>query len=157
MQACKEVLSWGYFSSYAALTVQGALLDQESMLAWRACRVRPEICGPTAGDLPFNMLDHQQCVKSGQRGSFKQGSTHTSKATTEVVGLTALGFAHLVACSFQYVCLSLHPAPLIRGTHGSVLPKEQVAANGERQAARATKEAIFQLTSGSVALTARAT
>lgn len=149
----KEVLSWGYFSSYAALTVQAGLPDQELMLGWGGCRVRPGICGPGAGgDVPFNTPGHQQCVKSGQRGSFKQESTHTSKAATKAVGLTALGFAQLVACRFQYICLFLHLAPLVRGTHSSVLPTK-----GEQRAARATKDVIFWLTSGSAALTARAT
>lgn len=72
-----------------------------------------------------------------------------SKATTKAVALTALGFAHLVAWSFQYVFPSPHLPPLTRGTCGSVLPEEQAAANGERRAARATREVIFQLTSGS--------
>jgi len=86
------------------LTVQGALLEQQLMWAWGGCGVRPDICRPGAGGhLPFNALDHQQCVKPGQGESFKQGYTHTSKATAKAVGLTALGFAHLVARIFSMI------------------------------------------------------
>lgn len=94
------------------------------MLTWEGCGVRWGICGPRAGgNLPSNTLDHQHCVKSGQRGSFKQVATYTTQWV-----LTALGFAHLVARSFQNVWFSLHLTPLERGTHSSVLLRKQAAA-----------------------------
>lgn len=52
---------------------------------------------------------------------------------TTQLGLAALGFAHPVACSFQYVWFSLHLIPQERGTCGSVLPRKQAAANRELQ------------------------
>lgn len=61
MQACKEVLNWGSFRCYELLTVWGALLSKELMVAGGRCTIRPGICDPGA-DLPFNTLDHQQCV-----------------------------------------------------------------------------------------------
>lgn len=73
------------------------------------------------------------------------------------MGLTALGFAHLVAHSFQYICLSLHLTPLITGTRGSVLPKEQADTSRECQVADDTEVVIFQLTTSSGALVAPAT
>lgn len=74
MQACKEVLSWGYFSSYAALMLQEALLDQQLMVAWGGWIVQPGTCGPTAGDLPVDTLNHQQRTDKGflSRGQLLQ-------------------------------------------------------------------------------------
>lgn len=105
--------------------------DQELMLGWGGCRVRPGICSPGAGQDRGARGDPGAGSPTGHQESFEEGSTHTSKAATKAVGLIALGFAFPVARSSQHVCLFLHLAPLIRGTHSLVLPKEQAAANKE--------------------------